>query len=59
MDELQLLAHKVISKHPAFREGLDTTLKQHYANQLYDCNNALITKTLLIQMPTVTFTQVS
>ena len=33
-DELQLLAHKVISKRPAFREGLDATLKQHYANQL-------------------------
>ena len=25
--ELQLLTHKVISKRPAFREGLDTTLK--------------------------------
>ena len=47
----------MISKCPAFREGLDTTLKQHYANQLYDCNNASITKTLLIQMPTVMFTQ--
>ena len=57
MDELQLLAHKVISKKPAFREGLDTTLKQHYANQLYDCNNSSITNTLLLQMPTVTFTQ--
>ena len=31
--ELQLLTHKVISKRPAFREGLDTTLKKHYANQ--------------------------
>ena len=57
VDELQLLTHKVISKHPDFRKGLDTTLKQHYANQLYDHNNALIAKTLLIQMPTVTFTQ--
>ena len=57
MDELQLLTHKVISKHPDFRKGLDTTLKQHYANQLYDHNNALIAKILLIQMPTVTFTQ--
>ena len=56
-DELQLLAHKVISKRPAFREGLDTTLKQHYANQLYDHNNSLIAKTLLLQMPTVMFTQ--
>ena len=54
MDELQLLTHKVISKRPAFREGLDTTLKQHYANHLYDSS---ITKPLLLQMPTVTFTQ--
>ena len=57
VDELQLLTHKVISKRPAFREGLDTTLKQHYANQLYDHNNSSITKTLLLQMPMVTFTQ--
>ena len=57
MDELQLLDGKVISKRPAFREGLDTTLKQHYANQLYDCNSSSIAKTLLLQMPTVTFTQ--
>ena len=56
-DELQLLAHKVISKCPAFREGLDTTLKQCYTNQLYDHNSTSITKTLLIQMPMVTFTQ--
>ena len=57
VDELQLLTCKVISKCPAFREDLDTTLKQCYANQLYDCNNASIAKTLLIQMPMVTFTQ--
>ena len=57
MDELQLLTHKVISKCPTFREGLDTTLKQHYVNQLYDYNSASIAKTLLIQMPTVMFTQ--
>ena len=57
MDELQLLARKVISKRPAFREGLDTTLKQCYVNQLYDHNNSSITKTLLLQMPMVTFTQ--
>ena len=56
-DELQLLAHKVISKRPAFREGLDTTLKQCYTNQLYDHNNSSIAKTLLLQMPMVTFTQ--
>ena len=57
MDELQLLTHKVISKCPTFREGLDTTLKQHYVNQLYDYNSASVAKTLLIQMPTVMFTQ--
>ena len=57
VDELQLLAHKVISKRPAFREGLDTTLKQCYANQLYDHNSSSIAKTLLLQMPTVTCTQ--
>ena len=56
-DELQLLAHKVISKKPAFREGLDTTLKQHYVNQLYDHNNSSFAKTLLLHMPMVTFTQ--
>ena len=56
-DELQLLAFKVISKRPAFREGLDTTLKQHYANQLYDHNSSSIAKTLFLQMPMVTFTQ--
>ena len=55
-DELQLLTRKVISKRSAFREGLDTTLKQHYANQLYDRNSSSIAKTLLLQMPTVTFT---
>ena len=57
MDELQLLACKVISKRPAFREGLDTTLKQRYSNQLYDHNSSSVAKTLLLQMPTVTFTQ--
>ena len=57
MDELQLLTRKVINKRPAFREGLDTTLKQHYANQLYGCNSSSIAKTLLLQVPMVTFTQ--
>ena len=57
MDELQLLTCKVISKRPAFREGLDTTLKQCYGNQLYDHNSSSIAKTLLLQMPMVTFTQ--
>ena len=54
-DELQLLACKVISKKPDFRNNLDTTLKQHYTNQIYDHNSASITKMMLIQMPRVTF----
>ena len=36
---------------------MDTTLKQCYANQLYDHNSSSIAKTLLLQMPMVTFTQ--
>ena len=56
-DKLQLLAHKVISKKPDFHHNFDTTLKQWYTNHLYDCNNASIAKTLLLQMPKVTFTQ--
>ena len=48
-DELQLLARKVISKKPNFRINLDTTLKQWYANQLYDHNSASIAKTLLLR----------
>ena len=57
MDKLQLLAWKVISKKPKFQQNLNATLKQHYANQLFDHNNASIVKTLLLQMPKVTFTQ--
>ena len=56
-DELQLLARKVISKKPDFRINLDTTLKQQYANQLYDRNSASIAKTLLLQMLHMSFTQ--
>ena len=56
-DELQLLARKVISKKPDFRVNLDKTLKQQYANQLLDRSNASIAKTLLLQMPDVSFTQ--
>ena len=56
-DELQLLARKVISKKPDFRVNLDSTMKQQYASQLYDCSNASIAKALLLQMPTVSFTQ--
>ena len=56
-DELQILAQKVISRKPDFQNDLDTTLKQRYASQLNDCNNASIAKTLLKQMPQITFTQ--
>ena len=56
-DELQILARKVISKKPDFRVNLDNTMKQRYASQLYDRSNASIAKALLLQMPTVSFTQ--
>ena len=56
-DELQLLARKVISKKPDFRVNLDNTMIQRYASQLYDRSNASIAKALLLQMPTVSFTQ--
>ena len=56
-DELQTLARKVISRKPNFRHDLDDTLKQRYASHLSDHNNASIAKTLLKQMPNITFTQ--
>ena len=56
-DELQLLARKLISKKPDFRVNLDNTMKQRYASQLYDHSNVSIAKALLLQMPTVSFTQ--
>ena len=49
-DELQILARKVISKKPDFHINLDSTLKQRYANQLYDCSNASIA--LILVYPT-------
>ena len=57
VDELQILARKVISKEPDFRNNLDMTFKQCYASQLYDKNSASIAKTLLMQMPQMSFTQ--
>ena len=45
-DELQILARKVISKKPAFQINLNSTLKQRYASELYDCSNASIAKTV-------------
>ena len=56
-DELQILARKVISKKPDFQINLNSTLKQRYTSQLSDHNNASIAKTLLIQMPKVSFTK--
>ena len=56
-DELQLLVRKVISKKPDFKVNLDNTMKQRYASQLYDRSNVSIAKALLLQMPTVSFTQ--
>ena len=32
-------------------------MKQQYASQLYDCSNVSIAKALLLQMPSVSFTQ--
>ena len=57
MDELQILACKVIIKKPDFRVNLDSTLKQHYASQLYDHNSASIAKTLLVKMQECSFTE--
>ena len=56
-NELQLLAHKVIGKTPKFHKNLDSTLKQCYVSQLYDCNSTSIAKTLLKQMLEVSFTE--
>ena len=56
-DELQILARKVIIKKPDFRNNLDTTLKQRYASQLFDCNSTSIAKTLLVQMQQCSFTE--
>ena len=57
-DELQTLAQKVISKKPNFSQGLNSVLKNQYANQLYDHHSAAITKSLLFQLPPQTsFTQ--
>ena len=56
-DELQILARKVINRKPDFQNDLDMTLKKRYASQLNDHNNASIAKTLLKQMPQITFTQ--
>ena len=54
-DELQILTRKVISEKPDFQVDLDSTLKQRYASQLYNCSNVSIAKTLLIQMPKCSF----
>ena len=56
-DELQILAWKVMTRKPNFRQDLDVTLKQRYVSQLSDKNSASITKTLLKQMPKISFTE--
>ena len=56
-DKLQILASKVISKKPDCHINLDSMLKQRYASQLYNCSNASIAKTLLIQIPKCSFTK--
>ena len=56
-DELQVLAQKVISKKPNFREGLDSVLKNQYGNQLYDCHSVAIVKSLFQLSPQTSFTQ--
>ena len=56
-DELQILARKVMTRKPSFRQDLDSTLKQRYASQLSDKHSASITKTLLKQMPKISFTE--
>ena len=57
-DELQVLAQKVISKKPNFQQGLDSALKNQYANQLYDHHSAAIVKSLLFHLsPQTSFTQ--
>ena len=56
-DELQILAWKVMTRKPNFCQDLDTTLKQRYASQLYDKNSTSIAKTLLKQMPKISFTE--
>ena len=46
-----------MTRKPNFRQDLDTTLKQRYVSQLYDKNSTSIAKTLLKQMPKISFTE--
>ena len=58
VDELQVLAWKVINKRPNFRQEFNSMLKNQYSNQLYDCHSVAIAKSLLFQLPLHTsFTQ--
>ena len=54
-DELQILTRKVMTRKPNFHHDLDSTLKQRYASQLADKHSASIAKTLLKQMPKISF----
>ena len=56
-DELQILVLKVIIKKPDFRVNLNSTLKQCYASQLYNCNRVSIAKPFLVQMKQCSFTE--
>ena len=56
-DKLQILVQKGIIKKPDFRVNLNSTLKQCYTSQLYDCNSTSIVKTLLVQMQKCSFTE--
>ena len=53
----EAFACKVIHKKPDVWVNLDSTLKQHYASQLYKCNSTSIAKTLLVQMQQCSFTK--
>ena len=57
-DELQILARKVMTRKPNFHHELDSTLKQRYASQLADKHSASIAKTLLKQMPKISFNRI-
>ena len=56
-DELQILARKIMMRKPNFHQDLDTKLKQRYTSRLSDKNSMSITKTLLKQMPKISFTE--
>ena len=52
-DEFQILAHTVIIKKPDFRVNLNSTLKQHYASQLYELQQRIYSQNLAGADPAV------